>query len=774
MSVDQARTNILFAIALVAAALLAACSDDSFEIDPPDDTGDAADAAVDAVDTTIPSANVEPAQGCPVGGLRDTFGWCWETPLPHGYELDKIVSPAPGVMWAIAGTKVLYTVDSSWRVVWDEDLAEDDHGPEVGSYFRDEISSTSARTAVSFERGDNMLVAHGRDGRAFSAEAPCIPTHIDAVTFDAAWMACQSEVWGEPDRIYRTSASGFLDRSPPASILDDGLSVVDIWGRSREELQVLTPTRLLTYKDETWTATEVIPAAEARHEGARALDGAGDDVFIATSKRQIEWRRNGRLLALFKAPFRWVERLEARGPSDIWVVSRGLHHWDGRTWHLVAHDDFDVEDIDVQPHGVHIIADGRLYEVVDNRPVATMPEPVVITGVWAGHGGLAAVIGERGFVARWDGTRWLRERIGGGIHLRAITGRSLADLWVLSEGNRIFHLEGGRWERVVPDIAHPRYINGIAYDPVHDSVWFATSDGLLQHTQDGQWLLAELPSPYTARPRHLAVSNTGAVWITTSGRVLRLANGEWTHPRGLQRQKPPHLSLASDISAGETHVWVAGLDAIVHWDGRSWSTTRSRDLLGALNPEVETVAAAGRHAWIGGRNGVALRFDGATWMPLDLDSGSRIVESAAVAGRAWFATEDGYVFEADADGSVVKHRLTAPVDIFREALHVRRRGDFWTFSAGRWGHWRDGEWIDHGAFPQDGHFEGILAVGGTPDHPYAITNRRELRFDGRRWQSESLLNRLDLVGRDADIRDSGDAVIIGNPSAQAEHAANLA
>lgn len=243
--------------------------------------------------------------------------------------------------------------------------------------------------------------------------------------------------------------------------------------------------------------------------------------------------------------------LGSGSPADITLIE----HWDGSSWSIVPSPNPD-QDVN-QLHAITGVASNDLWAVGQRGvggatccPYASLiehwngtswsvaPNPgltalqgvtdVAANNVWA-VGTPAAGGGD--IIEHWDGTAWtgvsapIKNDVGGGIYLRAVTAVSATDIWAvgdqenpeIGEGGTDYsvteHWDGTAWTVVGLALQNSTLGGVTATGPAN--AWAVDATGLMQtqHWDGATWSLFSTPNPGTGSGlQAVAAVSAGDIW----------------------------------------------------------------------------------------------------------------------------------------------------------------------------------------------------------------------------------------------------------------------
>jgi signal transduction histidine kinase/streptogramin lyase/ActR/RegA family two-component response regulator len=194
-------------------------------------------------------------------------------------------------------------------------------------------------------------------------------------------------------------------------------------------------------------------------------------------------------------------------------------------------------------------------------------------------------------------------------------------------------------------------VNGLLVD-AEDRLWVATIEGLFRtDPHPGPAPRFTRQSPPSALPTEgyfrMALGRDGAVWITSSGGLLRWSAAGWQRFRraeGLLADGVTHVTSAPDGS-----VWVAYRDPLgisrLQFQGGATRITHLRENLNSRSILLLRADGAGR-IWVGGDDGLDIHEDG-KWARFTQSSGLNGVSCTV---DSFFPDRDGSVWIGTARG----------------------------------------------------------------------------------------------------------------------------
>jgi hypothetical protein len=316
-------------------------------------------------------------------------------------------------------------------------------------------------------------------------------------------------------------------------------------------------------------------------------------------------------------PAAWISAFWGSGPRDVWTVGGNgvILHYDGSTWTtadtggvrqnlngIAGTSSSDVVAVGVE--GLILHWDGKVWSRVQS--------PVSSELWWVAKvGGSLWIAGADGVVLRADGSGWKRLKTDSDLFLRGIAGASPSSLWVVGREGALLRYQpdsdefvGGRHS------SYSTLYSVLAMTP--QDVWAVgagahLSDGMVLLHYDGKaW--TRVDSADTARFFALWGQSSSDVWAVGSaadstGIISHYDGTAWTP----SATKPP-TPLSSIHGSASDNVWAVGGSAVMHWDGKNWSTMS----LGSGRLAAVYTRSA-RDVWVVGDEGLLQHYDGSGW-----------------------------------------------------------------------------------------------------------------------------------------------------------------
>lgn len=344
------------------------------------------------------------------------------------------------------------------------------------------------------------------------------------------------------------------------------------------------------------------------------------------------------------------------GQGRLWfaVLGIGLLSYDGGTWDLIDHED-GLQDTRVT--GVTFAPDGAMWvstvtgvERLHDGTWASFDSgdelpPTAAFSITSDQSGAVWVTFQRGGVARFDGSEWIRygpedaaplttvlhayEDPEGGYWFSAIAG---AVGW-----------KDGVWTAVSPDPPLPHHTVHQVLRDREGALWFATMGGAARF--DSELAVFDAESQLPGPADHLFDASNGDLWIAHDGQsgVSRLRDGTlttWSGDDGL----PGIVHKVAEDRGGR--IWMMTDRGAARFDGDAWSLLTATNSLPDKTVISFAQTADGTY-WFGTDNGLA-RWNGqlmAVFGPEDGLPGREVLDLLETsAGTLWIATDYGVAF----------------------------------------------------------------------------------------------------------------------------------
>ena len=210
-----------------------------------------------------------------------------------------------------------------------------------------------------------------------------------------------------------------------------------------------------------------------------------------------------------------------------------------------------------------------------------------------------------------------------------IAGAAANDVWVVTEGGPLFHLDDRGWQRIDTGGLH----NGKAFVRGPDDVWLADQHQVLHH--DGHEL-RRLAFGGKGSVRTVWASAHDDIWVTTEAGTYHHDGAAWSSPS--VPFSPGGLS-----GTGPDDVWTVpgvtdtgALDGVLaHYDGERWELVDT----GTDEPLHDVLALGRSDVWAVGDFGTVLHYDGITWAPFETGTTLPVMRLWAIGSQRYALAE---------------------------------------------------------------------------------------------------------------------------------------
>lgn len=330
--------------------------------------------------------------------------------------------------------------------------------------------------------------------------------------------------------------------------------------------------------------------------------------------------------------------------------------------------------------------------------------------------------GSSGLV-RWDGRSWSkRDAPESGSSFGGLWGSGARDVWLV--GHRVHRWDGTTWARVdVPTRGVPFSVWGTSASDV-----FVTAYGSVSRFDGREWQKTERPEGNLGC---LHGSAADEVWAVGGAGLVRWDGKAWS---SMATNIAEYMFFTGVSGTSANDVWAVGDLGIRHRDARGWSRVPCDG-----SPEQCTGAAVWARstddAWIVGRSGQILRWNGARWSVVASPT-TEALEDVWASGEddAW-AVGGGKIFHWDGRSWT---RSPSPSTIMLTSIWGSGPRDVWA-AGSRLLHWDGTRWTqvetavrDRGGYGLFGFGASDVWLGGVEGlRGTALTSVQ--RWDGTRW-----------------------------------------
>lgn len=265
-----------------------------------------------------------------------------------------------------------------------------------------------------------------------------------------------------------------------------------------------------------------------------------------------------------------------------------------------------------------------------------------LEGIWGVDLQNVYIVGEGGFVAKWDGSSWRRLEVPAeGADINEVWANGEDNVYCVGQFGTILYFNGQSWSK--QNSNSTAFLNGIWGDSNTGELFAVGSSGTILYSPDGkQWQVQASGTTNTLYD----------VWGSSAKDVYAVGrSGTLLHYNG---QVWSAISLSPSTTQDLNGVWGAGADSvfvvgdggtIYHYNGQSWSQMASNTTVSLYKVSgtsgTSVVAVGGEFS---GENGVSLYFDGNVWK-VEQRSGETLKNVANIAGQIYAVGIRGKVLQ---------------------------------------------------------------------------------------------------------------------------------
>lgn len=362
-----------------------------------------------------------------------------------------------------------------------------------------------------------------------------------------------------------------------------------------------------------------------------------------------------------------------------------------------------------------------------------LPYAINWTGIWGSGPNDIWAVGRydngNGAIAHFDGQSWTADPPTAKISaLLAVWGTGPKDVWAVGTGGNVLRYDGTAW-KTVPAMTTStlRAVWGTS----SQDVWVAGDVGTIRH-----WDGSSFGTPATSGPAHTGAFN--GIWGSGPSDVWVVGEAgfawRWNGTVGSKvNVAPTAMPLLSVWGRGANDVWATSGNGtsgmVIRWDGAAWSQVRVQS---GVEPAFSAVwGLADGSMWLGGVAGSVTASSGGSWSPLAPPTKESLRAGwAASANDFWVVGDYGTLLHSDG------RSLRSYSEGYSGVWHGQwgsSPDDIWL--AGRNGtivHW-DG--IKHTLHTQLNQAANLNAVFGLSKNDVYVVGTQALiaHYDGTRW-----------------------------------------
>jgi len=283
----------------------------------------------------------------------------------------------------------------------------------------------------------------------------------------------------------------------------------------------------------------------------------------------------------------------AASPTDVWAVGTTVVHWDGVRWSLSkealkpsqgTHPDVFRAIHGAGPDAVWAVGSSKAL-FWDGKKHSEYALPFDASAVFTIAKNDAWIVGQKGDIARWNGSEWAAVRAPVLLTLNSVYCARTDDCWAAGDGadddvrpsdsSRLLHWDGKAWQERRIGMSGIRALGGTA----SDDVWAAGPWGRIQHFDGQRW--ASVSSPAQRTLYRIRAAARDDVWATgDDGLVMHFDGKAWCAAQPTW----PRIEDLSSVSAHE--LWAVSGEVFLHWRAASLrpASKLSRDLWDPTRP----------------------------------------------------------------------------------------------------------------------------------------------------------------------------------------------
>ncbi len=475
----------------------------------------------------------------------------------------------------------------------------------------------------------------------------------------------------------------------------------------------------------------------------------------------------------------YVTAMAGSGPNDIWVFPHveAPRRWDGQRWNVTPSGPATVGAAwAFAPDQVWAVSGNDIFFWDGQRwtkaPSSPKSNPGALMHMWAaGHDDIW-VAGERGSVARWQGTTWAAVKIATTADITSLWGTGPNDVWIRTSAptQNLFRFDGQGWK--LQD-GPPADASKLIFGPAGPARMIALqNDTDILMRENGQWKrVGTRPRALGSLPAAIAGAHPDHLWIVGFRGLLERFDGAAIlgYVTGIPFESGLAPAFDRILGTGPSDVWVFGR-GLWRWNGRSLQVPAVTPPLPSLEPrhifgqdqklwmvfrDIGDEAyihpwngtdvgarmlslprgADPKAAWANGPDAAVIvdglntaTWDGQVWGP----GGSRgtVIWGPSLLKLWSFTPGEGFVWERTATTWQQHFYGQRP---FR-ALHGTARNNLWVVGDYSEVHQFDGEKWTPRPIPVSVHVYGVFAFA--PDDVYVVGERGTiLHWSGASWRT---------------------------------------
>lgn len=541
--------------------------------------------------------------------------FCWEAPLPFGFDLTSVFAVAADDVWAVGKGGVIMRYNGQrWSRVMsptNNDL--------LWVYAR---AKDDVWIAAGLSGGVGLLLRW--NGTTFTQ----VPTTGSNVAATAVWGQGNTLIVATKSVNMLVSTNNGTSFAVQSSGGRAGLAeMLSVFGKTTNDVWALgidvTTSR---YNGTSWTLPygRNVPIVSMSGVYPNAVN---DTYLLDPAGNFYRYTGGATYTKIGNVPAAYQDALHLWGPALNQLFSVGsigkLFSYNGTQWTAI-----DTGETDIGRHeGLH---------------------GTTASDVWA--------VGPRGSIVHYDGSKVgrMRSNVFSTGDFVAAGGSSASDAWFVIQSGSAVHFDGAGLSesKNIFSGLFPQ-LNSISVAGPKD-VWVGgeiNSNPAIAHYDGSSWFTQTLPPIYAG-----SGASVDQIWVAKSGKagfaggapvynLLRWDGAAWTVDFG--------FSLTNNITAlwgsSDADAWVSEGAKTYHWDGGRW--TQDTRVMGNV---YCLTGSSGADVWAGS-DGAVNRYNGSTWTRMMIPAATGV--SGYIRSIAAISPTEAYL--ADSKGVVVKWDGTA-------------------------------------------------------------------------------------------------------------------
>jgi hypothetical protein len=251
-------------------------------------------------------------------------------------------------------------------------------------------------------------------------------------------------------------------------------------------------------------------------------------------------------------PYGSYASLWGSGPTDVWAGNDSapqnggephpLYRWDGATWTLQAVPLKSVSGISGSgPTDVWALSYSEQYHW-DGVAWSSLPSKTAGSAIGVTSPSDAWLVSDRGAIVHFDGSGWIPVASPTTTWIGALWAHTPSDVWAVGGSGLILHYDGDAWGRVANRwSSNLRAVSGFG-----NEVWAVGDDAMVLHFDGSTWQRSVVPVSNTLDLKSISIDSDGRVWIAAWEDTILVHDPIGTNPTGsVDAGTPPSAADAS-------------------------------------------------------------------------------------------------------------------------------------------------------------------------------------------------------------------------------------